>query len=436
MAQQIIAIDELPDNDAIRISFDKCNENFTELYDDVDELNGRIDRIPIAPGGGGGESGGGDGEQGPPGPPGPQGPQGDAGPPGADGAVGPQGPQGVPGTPGADGATGPQGPQGVPGVPGTPGADGATGPQGPAGVVSATAPLSYNSGTQNISIDLSAYAPLASPNVFTAANTFQGGGTIVQGLTGSTASITLQNFQNAAGSPGVTIQHSRGATFGVHAAVQVNDPLGTFSFLGSDGSAFALGARIQSFCEATPVAGHIPSYMIFYTDSGTTFTERMRINKDGVVTIGPNATPWATFAAAGISLIGSNGTASAAAGNVGEFVQANKTTASGSLTAAVIGTYHSITLSAGDWDVWMHSQVVAAGNVGNMEFELTTGAALSGSNLTYITTMLPVAGSNFSVDIQPVRFLLTTSTTINLNYRAGATGTSISNAYIAARRRR
>src|SRR5262245_23187987 len=40
---------------------------------------------------------------------------------------------------------------------------GPTGPQGPPGVVSATAPLNYNSGTQNISIDLTSYAPLASP---------------------------------------------------------------------------------------------------------------------------------------------------------------------------------------------------------------------------------------------------------------------------------
>jgi Collagen triple helix repeat (20 copies) len=177
MAQQIIAIDELPDNDAIRISFDKCNENFTELYEDVDELNDRIDRIrvPAGGGGGGGSSGDGDGEQGPPGPPGPQGPQGEPGPPGADGAVGPQGPQGDVGPQGPAGATGAQGPpgstgaQGPPGTSGSqgpqgnPGPAGATGAQGPPGVVSATAPLSYNSGTQNISIDLSAYAPLASP---------------------------------------------------------------------------------------------------------------------------------------------------------------------------------------------------------------------------------------------------------------------------------
>src|SRR5262245_11856095 len=155
MTQQIISIDELPDNDAIRISFDKCNKNFTELYEDVDRLDERIDRlrVPVG-GGGGGGTGEGSGEQGPPGPPGPQGPQGDPGPAGADGATGPQGPQG---DPGPAGATGPQGPPGADGVPGMPGADGATGPQGPPGVVSASPPLSFDSGSGALSIDLSSY---------------------------------------------------------------------------------------------------------------------------------------------------------------------------------------------------------------------------------------------------------------------------------------
>src|SRR5262245_3136838 len=148
MAQQIIAIDELPDNDAIRISFDKCNDNFTELYEDVDRLDERIDRIEI-PAGGGGGAGEGGGEQGPPGPPGPQGepgPTGPEGPAGTAGVDGAQGPQGDPGPAGADGTTGPQGPQGVPGVPGTPGADGSPGPGVAAGGTSGQV-LAKNSAT-------------------------------------------------------------------------------------------------------------------------------------------------------------------------------------------------------------------------------------------------------------------------------------------------
>src|SRR5262245_24479105 len=143
MAQQIIAIDELPDNDEIRIAFDKCNDNFTELYEDVDRLDERIDHLRIPAGGGGGGAGEGGGEQGPPGPPGPQGPA------GADGATGPAGPQGDPGPAGADGATGPpgiQGPPGADGAPGMPGADGAAGPGVAAGGTSGQV-LTKNSAT-------------------------------------------------------------------------------------------------------------------------------------------------------------------------------------------------------------------------------------------------------------------------------------------------
>lgn len=69
------------------------------------------------------------------------------------GLQGPEGAQGTTGPAGPTGATGPQGPAG---------ADGATGPQGPAGadgadgVAAATAPLTYDSGTRTIAIDLAA----------------------------------------------------------------------------------------------------------------------------------------------------------------------------------------------------------------------------------------------------------------------------------------
>jgi hypothetical protein len=173
MSQQIINIDDLPHDDEIRISFTKCNNNFTELYEDVDELNERIDRIRIAPGGGGGSSGSGEGngEQGPPGPPGPAGetgpagpegppgPQGDPGAEGSPGATGAQGPAGATGAQGSPGATGAQGPPGTPGIQGPQGPQGDPGPTGPAGVVTANAPLSLVSGT--LSIDLSAYSTTA-----------------------------------------------------------------------------------------------------------------------------------------------------------------------------------------------------------------------------------------------------------------------------------
>ena len=78
---------------------------------------------------------------------GPRGPQGEQGPTGA------TGPQGDPGPQGPQGDTGPQGPQGEQGPQGIQGETGPQGPQGDPGVIAATAPITYDSGTQTVAID-------------------------------------------------------------------------------------------------------------------------------------------------------------------------------------------------------------------------------------------------------------------------------------------
>lgn len=64
---------------------------------------------------------------------------------------GERGPQGVTGSTGATGAAGSTGATGPTGATGATGAAGAT---GPTGVVTATAPATYNSGTQTIGVDI------------------------------------------------------------------------------------------------------------------------------------------------------------------------------------------------------------------------------------------------------------------------------------------
>lgn len=85
--------------------------------------------------------------------------------------LGAPGPEGQPGPPGPAGPAGPQGQQGIPGQKGDPGEPGQPGPKGDKGdqgdpgqpgVVYAIAPLSYDAPTQTVSIDLSAYATIAS----------------------------------------------------------------------------------------------------------------------------------------------------------------------------------------------------------------------------------------------------------------------------------
>jgi hypothetical protein len=95
-----------------------------------------------------------------------QGLKGDAGDQGNQGIQGPKGDTGLTGPTGLTGSTGPAGAQGIQGVKGDTGdtgATGPTGPTGPSGVVTATAPITYDSGTQAVGISLSNIAPIASP---------------------------------------------------------------------------------------------------------------------------------------------------------------------------------------------------------------------------------------------------------------------------------
>jgi hypothetical protein len=100
---------------------------------------------------------------------------------GAVGVAGPQGPTG------ATGATGPQGPQGI---------------QGNTGVVTATAPITYNSGTQAVGIDLTNIAQRNTANAFTGAQTITGtvAGSVVAMVTGASGqTANLQEWKNGAG---------------------------------------------------------------------------------------------------------------------------------------------------------------------------------------------------------------------------------------------
>jgi hypothetical protein len=128
------------------------------------------------------------------------------------GDAGDQGPQGIPGTPGTPGAAATVAAGTT--TTGAPGSDAAVvnvgtssaavfnftiprgdagdqGPQGVPGVVSATSPLSYDSGTQNISIDLSSYLTTAS-----AASTYQPLSGMSSYLTTASAAATYRALTN------------------------------------------------------------------------------------------------------------------------------------------------------------------------------------------------------------------------------------------------
>jgi hypothetical protein len=83
----------------------------------------------------------------------------------------------------------------------------------------------------------------------------------------------------------VLLTKSRSDTKGAHTVVQNNDGMGALSFLGSDGTAFVEGARIEAQVDGTPGANDMPGRLVFSTtaDGGSSPTERVRITSTGQV---------------------------------------------------------------------------------------------------------------------------------------------------------
>lgn len=79
---------------------------------------------------------------------------------------------------------------------------------------------------------------------------------------------------------------SRGS-LGTHTVLQSGDALGTVSLFGSDGTDFALGARIYGEVDGTPGNNDMPARLIFGTsaDGAQGGTERLRIDSKGNIIV-------------------------------------------------------------------------------------------------------------------------------------------------------
>jgi len=88
---------------------------------------------------------------------------------------------------------------------------------------------------------------------------------------------------NADAAPIIEMQKSRGASDGSMTVVANNDRLGSFNFLGSDGTNFIRAAEIKGQVDGTPGTNDMPGRLVFATsaDGSASPTERMRINSNG-----------------------------------------------------------------------------------------------------------------------------------------------------------
>lgn len=162
----------------------------------------------------------------------------------------------------------------------------------------------------------------------------------------------------------------------------------------------------------------------------------------GVATFIANPILPATTVIQGKQLVGTTTNDSASAGNVGEYV--SSTVAVGAAvpyTTGVPTNITSITLTAGDWDVWAIACRHPAPTTSftfTVSSIVTTSAVLgtlSSGNTAQSATAANVVGNDFSVNVGPVRFSLASTTTIFLVYSDGFTvSTNSGFGTLAARR--
>ena len=159
------------------------------------------------------------------------------------------------------------------------------------------------------------------------------------------SNLGLSRFSANAGGPDLFLIKSRDTTVGDHTTVADNDVLGQIRFRGDDGSNYIEGCRIFAEVNGSVSTGSIPTDIVFGT--GTTGTERLRIQSDGkIVTSGGAAVGTVTLAGDGKDLVFGR-TQNSGTGGVGRLVatgsvvyfQAAENTSSGSAADLVFGAY-------------------------------------------------------------------------------------------------
>ena len=106
----------------------------------------------------------------------------------------------------------------------------------------------------------------------------------IQSANASGENISVFRFSANGGSPDMSFNKSRNATLGEHTLLNDGDALGQLAFRGSDGTTYRTGASIQARVQGTPGASNMPSFLGFYTNSGSsTAREVLRITAAGAI---------------------------------------------------------------------------------------------------------------------------------------------------------
>jgi hypothetical protein len=194
---------------------------------------------------------------------------------------------------------------------------------------------------------------------------------------------------------------------------------------------------------ATGAAGNVPTFVSAKVigDSGTALSSlatttalALKANAASPTFTGTVTTPSVTFNSTS-GIIGTTTNNSAAALSVGEFV--TSTAAAVGLTTGAVANLTSISLTAGDWDVWgtvgftpASTATVLFGGINSTS--ATLPGITSGVRLTMVQTF--PSGQGQGGFVGQARFSLSATTTVYLVLRVDFASTCTGDGYIGARR--
>lgn len=167
-------------------------------------------------------------------------------------------------------------------------------------------------------------------------------------------------------------------------------------------------------------------------DSGSTLSQYALLT--GATFTGAITCASIAFSTSGV--IGTTTNNDAAAGSVGQLIEANIGTVG--LTTGVSANIGSISLTAGDWDVFGVAEYKGAGAITSIQAGINTTSATIPNTGLYVQFNLPfTAGTNQDIPIPIRQISIPATTTVYLvtkvSFSAGAIDTY---GYLAARRRR
>jgi hypothetical protein len=217
----------------------------------------------------------------------------------------------------------------------------------------------------------------------------------------------------------------------------------TFASAVTDG-ALASGATVYYVIEDAPnwetgtgtyTAGSPDTLTRTVTASSSGGTTAITLSGSAVVYI-------ASTAASLVAIVGTTTNTAASAGYVGEVISSTIATgAATSLTSATAKNVTSISLTAGDWDVWgqittkpSSTQTIVNFGISTTTNTLPTPSATTGG-LTQMSASFTSAGA-ISLPIAQSQILLSATTTVYLVAQVTFSGTNSAFGFIAARRRR